>query len=345
VSTAPYSTGWLEFRRNGPDHFGMWQCASFDRIDATMAEFFYRRGDKVCGPVSARHIRALAAAGEIISSDFVRKGNEGKWILAERAKGLIPAVESHDESSPEAEFDAFMVAKAREWGAAAWPRVHSFGLSAARGVRRSALLTRRYFRRRRQRAQMQANLKANRPIPKPTTGARPAPAPAVGLIPQYQAAPPARIPQPRERPDALGQFQAAMTAAIQNANAKPPERVLLVEHASMFRNSPFSFLICVALIPVGIGLVILFIWWLSALATTLKITNRRATLRYGLISKYTSEVRHEDVRNLQVSQSILQRLFGVGRIAISSSGQSGMEIDVSGIRDPESIKTLINRFR
>jgi len=192
---------------------------------------------------------------------------------------------------------------------------------------------------------MQANLQANSKSAKPPVAESPAPSPAVELIPLHKSPPPARIPQPRDRSDALGQFQAAMTAAIQNANAKPPERVLLVEHPAMIRNSPLAFLICVALTAVCIGPVILFFWWLSALGTTLKVTNRRTTLRYGLISKYTSEVRHEDVRNLQVSQSVFQRLFGVGRIAISSSGQAGLEIEVSGIRDPESIKTLINRFR
>jgi uncharacterized membrane protein YdbT with pleckstrin-like domain len=53
----------------------------------------------------------------------------------------------------------------------------------------------------------------------------------------------------------------------------------------------------------------------------------------------------EDVRNIQVSQSFFQRIFGVGWVGISSSGQSGIEIGVDGIPDPEMVRGLINQGR
>jgi uncharacterized membrane protein YdbT with pleckstrin-like domain len=46
-----------------------------------------------------------------------------------------------------------------------------------------------------------------------------------------------------------------------------------------------------------------------------------------------------------VSQSLLQRIFGVGAVAVSTSGQSDMEIEVHGVRAPERIKAILNDRR
>ncbi len=73
----------------------------------------------------------------------------------------------------------------------------------------------------------------------------------------------------------------------------------------------------------------------------LTLTDERTILRKGLLSKRTNEVRHEDVRNIQVTQSFVQRMLGVGRIAISSAGQDTIEIDMDGVRDPQAIANLI----
>ena len=114
----------------------------------------------------------------------------------------------------------------------------------------------------------------------------------------------------------------------------------------MFRSNPLGFVISVLLIAaVGIGLLILGWWWLGTRAAELTITNKRTTQRTGLISKNTTEVLHRDVRNIQVSQSALQRIFGVGSLGISSSGQAGVEIQFSGVVDPDSVKALIDRHR
>jgi uncharacterized membrane protein YdbT with pleckstrin-like domain len=77
----------------------------------------------------------------------------------------------------------------------------------------------------------------------------------------------------------------------------------------------------------------------------LHITDERTLLVEGIISRYSTEVRHEDVRNLQVEQTALQRILGVGQIEISSSGQSAMEIVVKGVPDPQGIADLIRRHQ
>ena len=124
------------------------------------------------------------------------------------------------------------------------------------------------------------------------------------------------------------------------------EGTLLEINPVMFRSNPVGFILSVILIAAaGAGLVILAIWWLKTKAAMLTVTNKRTIQRTGLISKKTTEVLHRDVRNIQIDQSVFQRLFGVGSIGISSAGQSGIEIQFTGVRDPDGIKALIDRYR
>ncbi len=113
----------------------------------------------------------------------------------------------------------------------------------------------------------------------------------------------------------------------------------------MFRNHPIEFILCILLIAAfGLGLLILLIWWLNCLGTTLTVTDQRTTLRRGILSKNVNEVYHSDVCNIQISQSFLQRIFHVGSIGISSAGQSGIEIVADGIPDPDKVKEIIDTY-
>ena len=124
------------------------------------------------------------------------------------------------------------------------------------------------------------------------------------------------------------------------------EQVEQEQHPAMFRNHPIGFIGAVIIIPLyGLGLFILLYWWLKCRSTKITITNKKTILQTGLLSKHTNEVYHSDVRNVQVSQGPLQRLLGVGSIGVSSAGQSDFEIAVSGIRNPETVKTFINNHR
>ncbi len=124
------------------------------------------------------------------------------------------------------------------------------------------------------------------------------------------------------------------------------EQKLYEAHPSMFRNHPIWFVLSVVLILMyGLGLVILLIWWLQCLGTTLTITNERITLRKGILSKHTNEVYHTDVRNVQVSQSMLQRVFQVGKVGVATAGHGDVEIVASGMPDPQKVKNIIDQYR
>lgn len=129
------------------------------------------------------------------------------------------------------------------------------------------------------------------------------------------------------------------------SSPRTAEREVLVVREAMFRNAPGKFMLYLALLPFGIGAIALLVWWLRCRSSVLTITNRRSVLRRGILGKSTTEVMHAHVRNVQLSQSILQRLFGVGSLGISSAGQAGIEIMATGIADPQGTKDVIDFYR
>ena len=125
-----------------------------------------------------------------------------------------------------------------------------------------------------------------------------------------------------------------------------PESILYQSHPSMFRNNPIGFILSILLIAAfGLGLLILLVWWLKVLGITLIVTDERVTLRKGILSKHTNEVYHTDIRNVQISQGLFQRMLGVGTIGISSAGHAGIEIQVAGLPKPQKIKDIIDQHR
>ena len=86
-------------------------------------------------------------------------------------------------------------------------------------------------------------------------------------------------------------------------------------------------------------------WWIDRFGAAFEVTNKRTIMHRGFFSKATSEVVHDNIRNIQVTQSLVQRVMGVGRIGISSSGQDGIEISVNHIKHPKKLREIIDLYR
>lgn len=94
-----------------------------------------------------------------------------------------------------------------------------------------------------------------------------------------------------------------------------------------------------------LGAIPLLVWWIDRLGASLRITNKRTIERRGLLSRSTSEVMHDNIRNLQIRQSFWQRLWSVGDIGISSSGQDDVEITMNNLPNPDKIRRIIDLYR
>lgn len=151
-----------------------------------------------------------------------------------------------------------------------------------------------------------------------------------------------------------------------------PEQDICTIHPAMFCAHPFKFSAIVLLVLVGIfltfaatpmesiadglkylGMIMATvggIWWLywyiaSHLWVKLTISNKRTIRHEGIIRRHTSEVLHDHVRNVEIRQTLLQRILKVGYLGISSSGQDGIEIEVKDMPRPYAIKALIDEYR
>ena len=86
------------------------------------------------------------------------------------------------------------------------------------------------------------------------------------------------------------------------------EKTLYESHPSMFGNRPVEFVVTAMLCLVVVGIVMMFVWWLKSIGTTLTVTNKRTRLRRGILSKSITEVWHSDVRNVVLEQTFFQRI-------------------------------------
>ncbi len=143
------------------------------------------------------------------------------------------------------------------------------------------------------------------------------------------------------------------------------EKTLFISHPAMFKYKPFSFSFCKILTLSGLilplvikdfswiiggalfasGALCLLFWWLSTLFVTLTVTEKRIILQKGFFSRHISEVFHNNIRDIKIKQTFIQSLFNVGTMRIVSASNSRFELEIAGIKDPRTLKGLINKHR
>lgn len=87
----------------------------------------------------------------------------------------------------------------------------------------------------------------------------------------------------------------------------------------------------------GLGLVF---WAAAAIryyTTELAVTNKRVIAKFGFISRHTIEMSLAKVESIQVSQSILGRIFNFGTIIVSGAGNP--QAPMPGISNPLRFRT------
>lgn len=112
------------------------------------------------------------------------------------------------------------------------------------------------------------------------------------------------------------------------------------ESPRMFRGNPFGFILAVLLVAVGVGIFILLWWYLDCRTTKLQADRTTVTLERGILSKERIELDIDNIRAVKVYQSLLNRIFGVGRISVFTSGDSP-EIEISGMPLPQRFSDLV----
>jgi uncharacterized membrane protein YdbT with pleckstrin-like domain len=89
--------------------------------------------------------------------------------------------------------------------------------------------------------------------------------------------------------------------------------------------------------------VVVLAWGLiRRIATTYTITNRRLTIRAGLLSRELHECRLERVQNVNTRQRLLERLLGVGTVDFDTAAGAAYDFSFRGVEDPGRIVKTVN---
>jgi uncharacterized membrane protein YdbT with pleckstrin-like domain len=111
-------------------------------------------------------------------------------------------------------------------------------------------------------------------------------------------------------------------------------------HPAMFRNNPLGFILAVLLVPLAIGVLILLYWYVKCKGTRLDVDGGSVALERGLLSKEKIELDIDSIRSVRVYQSFFNRMFGVGSIAVYTSGDLP-EFEVTGMPEPQRFRELV----
>ena len=117
--------------------------------------------------------------------------------------------------------------------------------------------------------------------------------------------------------------------------------VIYQAHPAMFRAHPFLFILSVLLIAAfGVGILILIYWYIQTRATALTVTDSDLMYERGILSKERTSVSINHVRSVNVVQSFVNRILGVGTIQISTAGDEP-EFTIADMPDPHVIREAI----
>jgi uncharacterized membrane protein YdbT with pleckstrin-like domain len=119
------------------------------------------------------------------------------------------------------------------------------------------------------------------------------------------------------------------------------DTVIYEAHPAMFRAHPFWFILAVLLIAAfGVGIIILLYWYVQTRATALTVTDSDILYERGILSKDRTSVSLRHIRSVNVMQSFVNRILGVGTIQISTAGDDP-EFTIADMPDPHVIREAI----
>ena len=84
---------------------------------------------------------------------------------------------------------------------------------------------------------------------------------------------------------------------------------------------------------------------LARRGTTWSLTSDRLVERRDLFASSHQEMELIDVRSIEVSRSLLQRLLGLGTVTVASAASAEFLIIMSDIRDPQHVADTVRQAR
>ena len=93
------------------------------------------------------------------------------------------------------------------------------------------------------------------------------------------------------------------------------------------------------------SIVLVLLAGLAHRGTTWSLTSDRLIERRDVFASSHQEMELIDVRSIEVSRSMLQRLLGLGTVAVASAASAEFLIIMSDIRDPQHVADTVRQAR
>ncbi|PZU58586.1 MAG: hypothetical protein DI547_09600 [Sphingobium sp.] len=114
------------------------------------------------------------------------------------------------------------------------------------------------------------------------------------------------------------------------------EAWLYDRNPAMFRSNPLLFILLLVSV---IGILGLGVWWIRIKGERLAVSDKEVLLVRGLLSRQRTQFNLSTIRTVRISQTMFQRMMGVGSIEIFSAGDYA-EIAIRGMPDPDRVRAL-----
>ena len=81
--------------------------------------------------------------------------------------------------------------------------------------------------------------------------------------------------------------------------------------------------------------------WVKRSSVVLRVYRGRVTLKRGILNKCERELFMRDIRSIDIDQSLLGRMVGIGDITIATAASADAVESVEGVPNPQHIRDLI----
>ncbi len=81
--------------------------------------------------------------------------------------------------------------------------------------------------------------------------------------------------------------------------------------------------------------------WIKRSAVVMRVYRGRVTLKRGILNKCERELFMRDVRSIDIDQSLLGRMVGIGDLTISTAASADAIESIEGVPNPQHIRDLI----
>ena len=104
-------------------------------------------------------------------------------------------------------------------------------------------------------------------------------------------------------------------------------------------------------IGLGVGFILLVMaivlvaGFIRRFATVYTITTERLRIKHGIIARHVQQTDIERVQNVNVNQSVIERLLQVGTVDFDTAGTDDSDFKFAGVEDPEEVVAAVDRAK